>query len=157
MRKVAMALLGGAMMFGAAAASAQQAQPQELATPAEAAALFDRAMAYIDQHGLEAALAAFNDPNGGFKVKDLYIFCITYQGIRTAFGANPAHVGRNVLDLQDRAGRRIVPEMIAVAETGRRGVYEYTWPNPVTNQIGPKFSFIQRVAPDQFCGMGYYQ
>jgi cytochrome c len=135
----------------------QHAAAEELGTPAEAEALFDEAMAYIDEHGLDAAREAFNDPDGDFIYKDLYVFCIDYDGVRTAFGPNADHVGRNVMDLQDREGRPIVAGMIEVAQTGERGVFEYTWPNPVTNRIGPKYSFIEAVGPNEFCGLGYYE
>jgi cytochrome c len=130
---------------------------QELATPAEAEAMFDEAMAYIDEHGLDAAREAFNDPDGEFIYKDLYVFCIDYDGIRTAFGPNPAHTGRNVIDLRDREGRAIVAEIIEVVQDGERHIYQYTWPNPVTNRIGPKYSYVQAVSSDEFCGVGYYE
>lgn len=133
------------------------AAAQELGTPAEAEALFDEAMTYIDENGLGAAREAFNDPDGDFIYKDLYVFCIDYDGVRTAFGPNATHVGRNIMDLQDREGRPIVAGMIEVAQSGERGVFEYTWPNPVTNRIGPKYSFIEAVGPNEFCGLGYYE
>jgi signal transduction histidine kinase len=146
-------LSAGALMLGFAAG----AGAQELASPAEAEAMFDRAMTLVEEQGLEAAREAFNEPEGEFVDRDLYVFCIDYDGVRTAFGINPAHVGRNVMELQDREGRPIVAGMIEVAQTGERGVFEYTWPNPVTNRIGPKYSFIQEVGPTEFCGLGYYE
>jgi len=79
-----------------ALASPQPAAAQELGTPAEAEVLFDEAMTYVEENGLEAAREAFNDPDGDFVYKDLYVFCIDYDGVRTAFGPNAAHVGRNV-------------------------------------------------------------
>jgi signal transduction histidine kinase len=153
MTRVLSLLSAGTLMIGFSAG----AGAQELATPEEAEAMFDRAMAYVDENGLEAAREAFNDPDGEFVYKDLYVFCITYDGIRTVFGINPDHVGRDVMHLQDREGRPIVPGMIEVSQSGERGVFEYTWPNPVTNMIGPKYSFIEEVGPDEFCGLGYYE
>ena len=153
MTKILSLLSAGVLMAGVTVS----AEAQELASPADAEALFDRAMVYVDEHGIEAAREAFNDPEGEFVDRDLYVFCITYEGIRTAFGINPAHIGRSVMELQDREGRPIVAGMIEVAQAGGRGVFEYTWPNPVTNMIGPKYSFIEEVGPDEFCGLGYYE
>jgi hypothetical protein len=153
MTRLLSTLCAGALTVGLAANVAAQ----ELASPAEAEAMFDRAMAYVEENGLEAAREAFNDPEGEFIDRDLYVFCIDYDGLRTAFGPNPAHVGRDVMSLQDRDGRPIVPGMIEVAQTGERRVFEYTWPNPITNVVGPKYSFIQEVGPEEFCGVGYYE
>jgi cytochrome c len=148
-------MIAGVMVLGAAAAAAQDVA-QELATPEEAEGLFGDAMAYVEANGLEAAFAAFNDPEGLFVDRDLYVFCLDYDGQWYAMGANPNLVGRTAMNLEDREGRRLVPGMIEVAETGERGIYEYSWPNPLTNQIVTKSSFIQKVGDNFFCGMGYY-
>jgi len=44
-------------------------------TPAEAKALLDRAVAEVQKEGTEKAIAKFNDPAGGFRDRDLYVFC----------------------------------------------------------------------------------
>lgn len=145
-------------MAVAATLAAAPAVAQELASGDEAKALFDKAMAYYQENGRDAAFAAFNDPEGEFVDRDLYVFCLDFEGGWHAMGAKPELVGRSAIDLKDKDGKFLVKEMIEVARNDGTGVVNYTWPNPVTGKVGGKSSYIQRLGDeDYFCGMGYYQ
>ena len=59
------------------------------ATPREARAMFDKAVAYLETNGPERAFAAFNDRKGTFVHKDLYVFVLDLKGVYHASGAAP--------------------------------------------------------------------
>ena len=59
------------MLFaGFAMMLATSAQAAEHATPVQAQALLDKAVAELQMEGPEKAFAAFNDQNGGYKVSE---------------------------------------------------------------------------------------
>jgi hypothetical protein len=74
------------------AAFAQQAQ---FGTKAEAKAMEKRVIAELKANE-SAAIAKFNKPDGGFRDRDLYVYCFnTMTGIFTA-QINPALMGRTI-------------------------------------------------------------
>ncbi|WP_341649014.1 hypothetical protein [Thauera humireducens] len=91
-------------------------------TPAEARAMFDQAVQYMETNGAERAFAAFNNQKGQFvHRKDLYVFVIDDQGVYHASGAAPeALVGLKVLDTTDAAGMPLFREMIDSHGQGAR-------------------------------------
>ena len=65
------------------------AHAAERATPREARTMFEQAVRYMEENGPERAFAAFNDRQGGFVRKDLYVFAIDDKGVYQASGAAP--------------------------------------------------------------------
>ena len=65
----------------------------ERGTADEAVALVQKAVAYMKANGKEKAYAEFNNPNGQFKDRDLYIFVIDMNGMEWANGANQKMTG----------------------------------------------------------------
>ena len=122
-------------------------------TPDEAKALLEKAVAAmkVDQ---AKALAAFNDPKGGFVDRDLYVFCFDKDGKMTASGANPTMVGTDAKTLKGPDGRAVGTEMVALF--GKGGTLEYKWMSPTTKQVADKISFV-KPAGSQTCGVGAYK
>ena len=86
------------------------AHAAERATPREARTMFEQAVRYMEENGAERAFAAFNDRQGNFVRKDLYVFAIDDKGVYQASGAAPeALVGLKVLDTTDAAVLRALP------------------------------------------------
>jgi signal transduction histidine kinase len=141
------------VMAGAFALSAAAAMAAEKGTPAEAQALLDKAVKAVQTDG-KKALASFNDPKGGFIDRDLYVFCFGPDGKITAH-REASRVGTDVAAIKDPDGKEIGKQMLALGAKGE-GSVEYKWPNPVTNKVETKVSYIKK-AGDQVCGVGAYK
>ena len=76
-------------------------QSELRATPDDARRLISEAIAYIDEHGKEAAYKAFNDQKGKFCYKDIYIFVIDMDGLVLAHGGDSELIGTNQYYLKD--------------------------------------------------------
>jgi cytochrome c len=146
-RVLAVSLILGVGAFGALATAGEKG------TPAEAQALLDKAVKLVQTEGNAKALAAFNDPKGKFVDRDLYVFCYGPDGKITAH-RDPARVGTEVAGIKDADGKEIGKEMIATGDKG--GTVEYKWPNPLSNKVETKVSYLKK-AGDQVCGVGAYK
>jgi signal transduction histidine kinase len=124
-------------------------------TAEEAKALLERAVAAIKDDEA-AALRAFTAGTGGFKDRDLYVFCGDADGMTTAHGADASQVGHSMRAVTDKAGKKIGEEFYAVAAEGEFNVVEYLWPRPGETQAMPKAFYVTKVS-DQICGVGYYK
>ena len=122
-------------------------------TQEEAKAMLDRAVAAAKADEAKA-LAAFNDPKGGFVDRDLYVFCFDKTGTMTASGANPSRVGTDARTLKGPDGRAVGAEMVALF--GKETSLEYNWMSPTTRQAADKITFL-KPAGNQTCGVGAYR
>lgn len=153
MKSLKLARILGALLIGAASTLAGAA---DHATPREARALFNEAVAYLKANGNEKAWAAFNDRKGHFVKKDLYVYVIDRQGTYVANGAAPdSLIGLKVLDSVDAAGSPLFREMIAVTEKQAEARIRYVWLNRKSNRVEPKFAWLHRQG-DYILGVGYY-
>jgi signal transduction histidine kinase len=137
--------------------AAAPAAAQDHATPAEAKAMLERAVAALQQDQA-AALAAFSAAADGFREKDLYVFCGNADtGMETAHGTEPWRVGTDTLRGQvDVNGKKYGEEIYAVAKEGEFNIVDYSFPRPGGHDPVPKASYITKVG-DQICGVGYYK
>jgi cytochrome c len=82
------------------------------ATPRdEAIALVKKAVAYVNANGPDKAVAAINDPAGGFRKGDLYVFVLDAQGTTLAH-INPKMIGKNLITMKDSDGKEFQREFI---------------------------------------------
>ena len=142
-------LLTACLMLWAIPALAQHA------TPEQAHALLDRAVATVQKDGPEKAFAEFDAPAAGFVAGELYVFVLDLQGVYHASGANPRLVGTNVYDVTDVEGKPLFREMIARAKSSGHGEVDYVWLDRSDNKVERKRSLVQRVG-DYVVGVGYY-
>ncbi len=126
------------------------------ATQEEDKSLFDWAMLYLKINGREVAYKAFNQVDGKFTDRDLYVFCLDYSKVWKVMGANPLLVGKSASDKRDLKGKDFVEEFLSIAKKSGTGTARYTYKNPITGKEQLKTSFIMKVAETEFCGMGYY-
>ncbi len=126
----------------------------EKGTPEEAKALLDKAVKLVQTAGDAKALAAFNDPKGGFVDRDLYVFCFGLDNKVTA-NIDKAMLGMDEATIKDAEGKPIGKEMADIGKTGH-GTLEYKWKNPVSQKVESKVSFLKK-AGDQVCGVGAYK
>ncbi|MGO9013665.1 MAG: cache domain-containing protein [Dissulfurispiraceae bacterium] len=113
-------------------------------TKAEAEAMVKKAIAYIKEHGKEKAFAEFDNKNGKFVDRDLYVMVYDMTGTTLAHGANQKMVGKNFIDMKDPDGVPFVKERIELAKTKGKGWQEYKFTNPVTKKIEPKIVYIEK-------------
>jgi len=129
------------------------------ATAEEAVAMVNKAAAYLKKFGKEKAFAEFNNPNGQFIDRDLYIyaFLTNGDGIERANGANSRLVGKNVAEMKDADGQYLIKNILAVADSKSAEAWlEYKWVNPVTHAIDKKKAFVKKVG-DVLLGCGIYE
>lgn len=148
MRHVMFATLGAVLAGSVSAGS--------MATPEEARAMSLRAKVAVDEMGREKAFLAFADPNGEFRDRDLYVFCIDMQGTLLSQPIKPELVGKNMFNF-DKYGDLLFQDMIAVAQASGAGWVDYRWPYPGTDEIRPKTSYIATNEEGFFCGVGAYK
>ncbi|MCC2662781.1 MAG: hypothetical protein K0R41_3056 [Geminicoccaceae bacterium] len=148
--------VAGIALMGLFATASEGIAAGQSGTAEEAKAMLERVVAAIKADEA-AALTAFTAGTGGFRDRDLYVFCAdAAAGITTAHGANPALVGQSLRDLTDAAGKKVGEEFYEVAAEGELSVVEYVWPRPGETEAVPKASYVTR-AGDQICGVGYYK
>jgi hypothetical protein len=125
----------------------------EYGSPAEAEAMLDRAIVEMKTDPA-AAIAKLNDPNGGFRDRDLYVFCAgTTDGKITA---HPSIAGTDLRTLSDKNGKPFGAEMLDSAAEGSFTEISYIWPRPESTEPVDKVSRVTKIG-DQICGVGYYK
>jgi hypothetical protein len=152
MRKLAFAIGPAAVLVLFFPTSGPAAQAQ-FGTEAEAKAMLSRAVAAVKENK-EKALETFNKGEGGFKDRDLYVFCANASD-----GTLTAHPHLKGEHLQDIVGKKGFPLGKVIMETATEGKIDqvtYWWPRPGSDKPLEKHSFYTRVA-DQTCGVGYYK
>ncbi len=128
----------------------------KLATEEEAKALFNWAMTFLNVNGRDIAYQAFNQLDGKFTDRDLYVFCLDYNKTWKVMGAKPSLVGLSASDKRDFNGKDFVEEFLNIAKNSGSGIASYSYQNPVTKKQQLKTSFIKKVAENELCGMGCY-
>jgi cytochrome c len=137
-----------------ACGTAVAAAPVQHGTRAQAMAMVKAVEAMFKTDGPKATFKAVTAKK--FNHLDLYPFVYTLDGTDcVAHGANPALVGKNLINLKDTNGKYIIRDLSAMAKKGG-GWVDYTWPNPVTKLIDQKSSYVERMGR-YFVGVGVYR
>jgi Single Cache domain 2 len=130
-------------------------------TAAEAKAMLVKAVAAVKADKAKA-LDEFNTGAGGFKDRDLYVFCAqASDGKVVAVLANPnakSLIGTDQRTLKDSTGKAFGQELFAAEQKpeGQFTEVTYLFPRPgADNTPVPKISLVTRVG-DLGCGVGYY-
>jgi len=144
---VIVAIIGLAMPAGAA----------EFGSKAEAVDMVGRVQAMFKADGAAATFKAIDDKSAkSFHDRDLYPFVYDMKGVCVAHGARPALVGKNLYDLKDQDGKYLIREMVTLAKGKGSGWIDYKWPNPITNKIEDKSSYVEKMG-DYLVGVGVYK
>ena len=132
---------------------AATAQAGPYGTTKEAKAMLQRAVAAVKEDKGKA-LDMFNKGEGGFKDRDLYVFCAnTSDGILTA---HPNLKGENLQEIKGKKGFPLGQEIMRTAAEGEIKEVTYWWPRPGSDKPLEKRTFYTKVG-DQNCGVGYYK
>jgi cytochrome c len=129
----------------------------EFGTKDEAIAMVKQVKEQFKKDGPEVTFKAVSDKSvKEYHDRDLYPFIYDMKGINVAHGARPALVGKNLIDLKDQDGKYLIREMVEIANGKGTGWVDYKWPNPITNKIEDKSSYVEKMG-DYFVGVGVYR
>lgn len=134
------------------------AQKAKNGTKDEAVAMVEKAIAHIKKVGREKAFADFNNKNGPFTDRDLYVVVYDLKGKVLAHGANDKLIGKDVIDLRDVDGKYFVKERVEMMSKSpdAKGWQDYKFMNPQTRAIEPKQMYLRRFE-DIMVGCGVYK
>ena len=126
----------------------------------EAKAMLTKAVAAVKAHKAKA-LDMFNKGEGGFKDRDLYVFCASVSDGRLVALGNPNAkqlIGTDQRTLKDSTGKAFGEELYAGEQKpeGQFTEVTYLFPRPGADATPvKKVSLVTRVG-DLGCGVGYY-
>ena len=126
----------------------------DFGTPEEAKAMLERAVAAVKEDKA-TALDMFNKGEGGFKDRDLYVWCANASdGIVTA---TPYwNSGKQLKDLEGKRGAPFGQTVMQNATERTIKETTYWWPRPGTDKPLEKTALYTKVG-DQICSVGYYK
>jgi signal transduction histidine kinase len=124
-------------------------------TAAEAKAMLEKAIAEL-KGGEAGALAKFNKADGGFRDRDLYVFCYNTGDGKFTAHVNPALMSTDVRALKEKDGSPLGQKIIDANKPGTITTVDYKFPRPGTTDPVAKESFVT-VVGSQGCGVGYYK
>ena len=131
-------------------------------TADEAKAMLMKAIAAVKADKAKA-LDMFNKGEGGFRDRDLYVFCANVtDGTIVAIG-NPnlrQALGTDIRAAQNSTGEWFGAEMYAAIQkpVGQITEVSYMSPTPgADDRIAAKVSLVARADDDLGCGVGYYK
>ena len=135
----------------------EPATAAEFGSKAEAIAMVKRVQDQFKKDGPEATFKAVSDKSTKeYHDRDLYPFIYDMAGKCVAHGARPALIGKTLIDLKDQDGKYLIREMIEISKGPGSGWVDYKWPNPITNKIEDKSSYIEKMG-NYFVGVGIYK
>ena len=125
----------------------------QFGTAEEAKAMLERAVAVVKEDKAKA-LDMFNNGEGGFKDRDLYVWCANASdGIVTA---HPLLKGKQLRDINGKHGAPFGKTIMQDATEGTVKVTTDWWPRPGSDEPLEKVTFFTKVN-GQICGVGYYK
>ena len=131
-------------------------------TADEARAMLMKALAAV-QADKDKALDMFNKVEGGFRDRDLYVFCVsTSDGTVVATGnpnLKPA-LGINIREAQNSTGKAFGAEIYAAIQKPEGQITEVSYMSPkpgADDTLAAKVSLVARADADLGCGVGYYK
>ena len=126
----------------------------QFGTAGEAKTMLERAVATVKEDKAKA-LDMFNKGDGGFKDRDLYVFCANASdGIVTAHPYGQR--GKQLREIFGKKGYPLGQEIMQKATEGTIREVTYWWPRPGSDTPLEKTAFYTK-AGDQICGVGYYK
>jgi hypothetical protein len=134
------------------------AQQGQLGSADEAKAMLLKAVSAV-KADRDVALIMFQKGEGGFKDRDLYVFCVRMSDGKTLAGPVAVPAGTDVRTLKDPTGKAFGMEQYAAYQKPEGQITEisYMFPKPgTTTPAVAKVAFVTR-AGDLGCGVGYYK
>ena len=146
--KLSLLFLGLALFSSSPAlADSKHGTKDEAKTMAEKAAV-------LVKENPETSFAKFQEKDGGFIDRDLYVFVFDSKGNFKAHGAKPVLVGKGGLAMKDVSGFPFVQAFLNVKDTAW---VDYKWPDVVDEgKIKDKSTYVIKVG-EYTVGVGYFK
>jgi methyl-accepting chemotaxis protein-2 (aspartate sensor receptor) len=122
----------------------------------EARDMVSKAIESMYENGKEKTFAEISNKLGQFCDRDLYVVVYDMHGRNLAHGANPALIGKDLIDAKDGAGNPFVRERIAIIQNTGKGWQDYMFLNPISKQIEAKSMYLDKYE-DLIIGCGVYK
>jgi len=122
----------------------------------EARAMAEHAHRHIEAVGREQALADFQDPNGPFQDRDLYIFGLARDGVYFALGTRPDLVGAHLEDMDVADATALLADMWRLVDAQGSGWTRYGMNHPQHGRPVVKESYLIGIGPNELIGCGVY-
>jgi len=122
----------------------------------EARDMVSKAIESMYENGKEKTFAEISNKLGQFCDRDLYVVVYDMHGRNLAHGANPALIGKDLIDAKDGAGNPFVRERIAIIQNTGKGWQDYMFLNPISKQIEAKSMYLDKYQ-DLIIGCGVYK
>jgi methyl-accepting chemotaxis protein len=117
--------------------------------------VFD-AMVHVQNVGLERAAADFQDPEGPFIDKDLYIFIFDREGYYVVHGAAPHKDGTNLAEIDGLDADKLVADAWSACDEHRGGWVTYSITHPLSGDVQGKSSYVMPLDDERLLGCGCY-
>ena len=154
MRRHLAFLVGQAAILALLTPTSILAAQAEFGSEKEARAMLERAVVAMKEDKAKA-LEMFNKGEGGFKDRDLYVFCANASdGVLTA---HPSLRGQPLQAIVGKKGYPLGKEIKWNAEEGKIKVVTYWWPRPGGSDIPFEKHTLYTQVVGQDCGVGYYE
>jgi signal transduction histidine kinase len=141
--------------FAAVALSTFAVAEAQFGTAAEAKAMLEKAVAAVKADKAKA-IEMFNKGEGGFKDRDLYVFCFNISDGKVVATQAKNRIGMDARTNTDKTGRNFGKDLYDAAQDGKFTEVSYMFPRPGETEPVAKVSFVTKVA-DLGCGVGYYK
>jgi hypothetical protein len=128
---------------------------QSSGTAAEAKALLEKAIVAVKADE-KKAIEDFNNPTGGFRDRDLYVYCAAAPTYNLTAYPKAELRGSPLAALVDKKGKKLGEEIIKAATEGKIAEVEYMWPRPGGTDPVEKVTFFTKTG-NQICAVGYYK
>jgi signal transduction histidine kinase len=148
-------LMIGAVSAVALTLSAAAFAQGQFGTAAEAKAMLEKAVAELKTNEA-TALTKFNKADGGFRDRDLYVYCFEMGTGKFTAHVNSALMGTDVRTLKEKDGSPLGQKIYDAAKAGTITTISYNFPKPGGTDPVAKEAYITRVG-NQGCGVGYYK
>jgi hypothetical protein len=145
--------LGQAAALVFLASTSVPATQSQFGTEKEARVMLEKAVAAVKANK-DNAREMFNKGEGGFKDRDLYVFCANASD--AVLTAHPYLKGEHLPDIVGKKGYPVGKEIMQNAPEGKLSEVSYRWPRPGSDMPLEKCTFYTRVA-GQNCGVGFYK
>jgi cytochrome c len=128
---------------------------QGMGTAAEAKAMLDKGVTELKSNEA-AALIKFNKADGGFRDRDLYVYCFDKTTGKFTAHVNATLMGTDVKALKEKDGAPLGQKVFDAAKEGTITKISYNFPKPGGTDPVAKEAFVTAVG-NQGCGVGYYK
>jgi signal transduction histidine kinase len=127
----------------------------QFGTAAEAKAMLEKAVTELKANET-TALTKFNTADGGFRDRDLYVYCFEMKTGNFTAHVNPVFMGTDVRALKEKDGSPLGQKIYDAVKEGTVTTVKYNFPKPGGTDPVAKEAYVTRVG-NQGCGVGYYK